>query len=83
MKKINYDYILIGCHSFSEIASLYFPSDYSSSCVRSLRGFIRNHPVVLAELLEAEYNERDKILTPLQVAVIVRHMGRPGEANFE
>ena len=81
MKKNNFEYILVGCHSFSSVAACYFPSAYTNSSNRSLRQYIHKHPALLADLLIVEYGEHDKMLSPLQIATIIRHMGMPGEAN--
>ena len=83
MKNNNFDYILVGCHMFSAIAACYFPSLYINSSNRSLRQYIRKHPALLADLLMVEYDEHDNMLSPAQIAVIIRHMGMPGEANRE
>ena len=75
MKTLNFDWLLTGCHSVAQVASVYFPSSYSTSNARSLRRYIRRHPDVYAELLEAGYDERDIFLTPMQISIIVRYMG--------
>jgi len=83
MKTQKYDWMLIGCHSVAEIASVYFRSDYSSSNARSLKRLIKCRADFYAEMLEAEYNEHDSILTPMQIAIIIRHMGLPDGKTSE
>ena len=80
MKSNKYDFILEGCHSFTTIAACYFPSLYKSSSSRSLRRYISGHAALLADLLVAEYDEHDIILNPVQISIIISHMGMPGEA---
>lgn len=81
MKDLNYDCILVGCHPFSIVASAYFCSAYSGSSTRSMRNYIRKHPAFLEDMLEAGYSEHDNMLTPMQITVIIRYMGMPGEAK--
>lgn len=82
MRDINYDFILEGCHPFSTIAACYFPSAYISSSSRSLRRYIRSHGALLADMLAVEYDEHDNILTPAQIAALIRHLGVPSEASL-
>lgn len=77
MKTSNYDWLFTGCHSVPRVASVFFPSSYSTSNARSLRRYIRRHPDFYAELLEAGYDERDMFLTPMQISIIVRYIGLP------
>ncbi len=81
MKDLNFDCLLTGCHPFSAVSSAYFCSAYSGSCTRSMRTYIRKHPVLLADLLAAGYDAHDGMLTPMQISVIVNYMGMPGEAK--
>lgn len=83
MKKQNYDWMLTGCHPFSNVAMAYFFSVYVSSSVRSMRAYINKHPALLSELSAADYVEHDNVLTPLQIAILIRHMGMPGEARLK
>ena len=83
MKTLNYDWMLTGCHPFSDIAMAYFSSDYVSSSVRAMRVYIRRHPDFFTELSDADFHKHDNVLTPLQIAIIVLHMGMPGEARLK
>jgi hypothetical protein len=82
MKQINFDWMFTGCHPFFAVAVSYFPSAYSCSSSRSLRRYIRSHPALLADMLAVEYDEHDSILTPAQIAVLIRHLGVPSEASL-
>lgn len=83
MKEKNYDWMLSGCHPVSEVAQAYLQSDYNSSAARALRRRIKDFPKLHAELLEAEYTESSPILTPIQIAILIRHWGEPGIARKE
>lgn len=67
-----------GCPSVGEVARAYFPNyARTDRAVRQFRLKIQNSPILLKELLEAEYNPKDKFLTPAQVELIVRHWKLP------
>lgn len=83
MKAQNYDWLLEGCHPVSEVAKAYSPSEYSSSATRAFRRSLKQFPKLYAELLEAEYTDSTPVMTPKQVAILVRHWGPPGQARIE
>lgn len=74
----NYDWMLVGCHHISEVAVAYF-TNYASnrSAVEAFRRSINETPGLLEELTNEDYSPKTIHLTPVQIAVIVRHWGFP------
>lgn len=72
-----------GCPSVSDVARDYFPNyTRSDRAVKQFRLKIANSPLLLKELLEAEYNPKDKFLTPAQMEIIIRHWKSPKNIIF-
>ncbi len=66
-----------GC-SKSELAQAYFPNTASPETARrNLARWIRTYPELITELEENGYRKRQKLLTPLQVSIILKFLGEP------
>ncbi|WP_044269258.1 DUF4248 domain-containing protein [Bacteroides timonensis] len=83
MKDKKFDWLLQGCHALSEVAQAYYPCVHNSSSIRSFRKRVKEIPKMYAELLDAEYTDKTTVLTPLQIAVVIRHLGLPNQAREE
>ncbi len=65
-------------YSKRELAMLYFPSTKNrNSAVKNLHNLMHRNPDLMKELAEARYQPRCRILTPLQIRIIVRYLGEP------
>ncbi|MDL2299234.1 DUF4248 domain-containing protein [Bacteroides sp. OttesenSCG-928-E20] len=60
-----------------ELASLYMPDVQPSTARRVMVSWIECNEKLKAELLEAGYRERAVLLTPRQVEILFKHLGRP------
>jgi len=67
---------VIRAYGVQELAQLYFPNIAPSSASAQLRKWI-SHPALYCQLAAAGYLRGQKILTPRQVEIIVRHVGEP------
>lgn len=83
MKERNFDWMFQGCHPLSEVAQAYYPCEHNSSSIRSFRKHVKELPKLYADLLEAGYTDKTTMLTPLQIAVIIRGLGAPDQAKEE
>lgn len=83
MKEENFDWLLSGCHALSRVAQAYYPCELNTSSIRSFRKHVRELPALYADLLSVEYTDKLVNLTPLQNAVIVRHLGFPDQVKRE
>ena len=74
----SYDWLLIGCHLITEVAVAYYPH-YAHSCsaVKSFHRVIRENSLLSQEMAEAGYTLKTTHLTPIQIGIIVRHLGLP------
>ncbi|WP_455593150.1 DUF4248 domain-containing protein [Bacteroides sp.] len=80
MKSTNFSFNLDGCPCVKDVAEAYFPQyKYSRTAIMAFRKKIATTPELLKELLEAEYNEKEKHLTPKQMIAIATHWGKPGD----
>ena len=62
-------------YSKRELAMLYFPSTKNgNSAVKNLHNLMHRNPDLMKELAEARYQSRCRILTPLQIRIIVRYL---------
>lgn len=82
MKDQNFNWLLEGCHSVSEVARTYSPSEYSTSSTRTFRKNLKRFPILYSELLDAEYSDSTPIMTPLQITILIRHWGMPRQDIF-
>jgi len=83
MKRESFDWLLQGCHPLSKVAQAYYPCVHNSSSIRSFRQHVKEIGDMYKELLEVGYNNQLIILTPLQIAVLIRHLGLPDQARLE
>lgn len=81
MKIESYDWLLQGCHPLSKVAQAYYPCELNSSSIRSFRKHVKAIPALYADLQAVEYTDTLLFLTPLQIAVIIRHLGFPDQAK--
>ena len=82
MKEQSFDWLLQGCHTLSEVAVAYFPNyQYNSSAVKALRRAVNEHVHLSNDLTEAGFTPHTTILTPQQIAALVRFWGMPTEAR--
>lgn len=65
-------------YSKRELAMLYFPyTKNGESAVKNLHNLMHRNPDLMKELAETRYHSRCRMLTPLQVRIIVRYLGEP------
>lgn len=64
-------------YGHQELALLYFPHVLPASASTQLTRWIRRDPSLLAALKATGYRKGIRIYTPLQVRMIVDHMGEP------
>lgn len=62
---------------FAELAMLYFPNILKKSASNQLRKWIKHSEKLMRQLLELGYRQYQKLLTPLQVQCIIKHLGEP------
>lgn len=81
MKFENFDWLLQGCHPLSKVAQAYCPCERNSSSIRAFRKNIKEIAALYADLQAVGYTDALLLLTPLQIAAILRHMGFPDQAR--
>jgi len=64
-------------YGFGELACLYFPKCTKKSASRIFSQWIHGNPVLVAKLRQIGWKNRQKILTPMQVKVLVEHFDYP------
>ena len=64
-------------YSFSELAQLYNPHVHPRTAVRTLQIWIDRYPGLRDRLTGAGMVQKTRILTPMQVAMIVKALGTP------
>lgn len=62
----------------SELAQQYFPNSTQRSATSQLHRWIVLNTELTAKLEELHFKPRQRALTPLQHAAIIRHLGEPG-----
>lgn len=67
----------IKSYGFGELAQLYFPNIAKKSASIQFGRWIRVDKKLASELFEAGYKPRQKILTPLQVEIVIKIIGEP------
>lgn len=78
MKHQSYDWLLIGCHLITEVAVAYYPHyAHNSSAVKSFRRVIKENSKLSQDLSEAGYTVKTTHLCPIQISIIIRHLGLP------
>lgn len=64
-------------YGYCELALLYFPNSTKKSATSQLRRWIRRNLELRSTLAQLGFAERQRILTPRQVEVVVRFVGEP------
>jgi hypothetical protein len=64
-------------YGYCELALLYFPNSTKKSATTQLRRWIRRSDELLRTLKQVGFAERQRILTPRQVEVVVQFVGEP------
>jgi hypothetical protein len=64
-------------YGYGELALLYFPNSTKKSATTQLRRWIRRNVELHRTLNQLGFAERQRILTPRQVEVVIRFMGEP------
>lgn len=83
MKQNDYDWLLFGCHPISDVAMAYCPCEHTTSSTRAFRRLVENFPRLYDALCQSGYDKHSTILVPLQIAIVIREWGMPGEAFLE
>ena len=73
----NAKYFRTGFYGVKELALCYFPNSVPASASIQLKRWIRNNTNLSLELENAGYTSGQKLLTPLQVKIIVQYLGEP------
>ena len=68
---------VIRSYSYCELAMHYFPNSTKKSASAQLGRWIRGNEKLKSQLLAIGYKPRKKILTPIQVKLIVELFGEP------
>jgi hypothetical protein len=64
-------------YGYGELALLYFPNSTKKSATTQLRRWIRRNDVLRRTLIQLGFADRQRILTPRQVEVVVQFVGEP------
>lgn len=64
-------------YGYGELALLYFPNSTKKNATTQLRRWIRRNDVLCSTLAQLGFTERQRILTPRQVEVVVQFVGEP------
>jgi len=68
---------IIRSYGYCELALLYFPNSNKKSASTQLGRWMRQNEKLKMQLIELGYKPRKKILTPVQVKLIVELFGEP------
>jgi hypothetical protein len=68
---------VIRSYGYGELALLYFPNSTKKSATTQLRRWIRRNQELRNTLVKQGFAERQRILTPRQVEVVVQFLGEP------
>lgn len=60
-----------------ELAQMFAPDLMPHSATNRLMSWVNNHPVLLKELLETGYRKHLRMLTAMQVQIIIKYLGAP------
>ncbi len=71
------DKFKIKSYGYGELAQMYFPTITKQSATVQFRRWIRINNKLLDELGLAGFKRYQKMLTPKQVEIIIRHIGEP------
>ena len=67
----------IKTYGYCELAQLYFPLIAKQSATVQFRRWIKVNGKLQQELTTCGFNKFQKLLTPKQVAIIIRFIGKP------
>ncbi len=67
----------IRAYGYGELAQLYFPNVTKKSASVQLRRWILKNEFLHSKLKGNGFQSCQKILTPLQVAIVIEHLGEP------
>ncbi len=67
----------IKAYGWQELAILYAPDLTPESAGKRLSNWVRFNPKLTRELQETGWKKGQRVLTPLQVSVIIRYLGEP------
>lgn len=82
MTPLNFEWMLTGCYAVSTIAMAYFPNySNASSATRAFRNGIQRNELLFGELAETGYTRQEILLSPHQIAIIIKHWGMPNTAK--
>ena len=76
MKEFDEKFV-IRSYSKAELAHLYNPTMTYECAMRTLRRWISRVPGLRDELVRSGYEQRQHVLSPRQVAIIVHYLGEP------
>jgi hypothetical protein len=68
---------ILRSYGYGELALLYFPNSTKKSATTQLRQWIRRNDVLRRTLVQLGFTDRQRILTPRQVEVVVQFVGEP------
>lgn len=66
-----------GVYGHRQLAQLYFPNVQPTSASNQLALWIRRDPELLAELTRAGYVKGQRMYSPLQLRILLDHLGDP------
>ena len=66
-----------GAMGKGELAHRYLPNISMRSATNCLMQWIKGHPVLMQELQKTGLKTRQKMLTPMQVSIIIKYLGEP------
>jgi len=64
-------------YGYNELATLYSPDVTTQAAVKRLTRWLEQHPSLRSELEQTGWQRSDRLLTPIQVGIIVNHLGEP------
>ncbi len=67
----------IKSYGYGELAMLYFPNSTKKSASVQLRRWIKYNSQLNSELISNCFKKGQRLLTPLQVSLIVKYLGNP------
>ncbi|MCD7977423.1 MAG: DUF4248 domain-containing protein [Tannerellaceae bacterium] len=68
---------IIQSYSWKEIACMYHPGVKPDTATKRLRKWLDIHPTLIQELEKVGWKKGMKVLSPLQIEVLVYHLGGP------
>ena len=61
----------------AQLANMYNPGVNTNSALKTLNRWIARDSKLLAELQAARYYDKQRVLTPKQVEIIIKYLGEP------